>query len=145
MTKDLGSIVIGQGGPGVEDVLEGPLEGDSEKTLQDARFVIGDFVCCAILPPLDGGGVAPPIVGGSGGGRGGYGFTGGRGGGDFGRLQRGDMGGGGGFRGGGRGGRGGFGQQSVPMGEWRRGERLPEGPAGGRGRGGYGGRGRGGW
>lgn len=46
---------------------------------------------------------------------------------------------GGGFRG-----RGGprvgsnFGQGFVPQGEWRRGERLPDGPSGGRGRG-YGG------
>ncbi|TVY34488.1 Histone deacetylase complex subunit, partial [Lachnellula subtilissima] len=71
MTKDLGSIVIGDGGPGIlpdeEEAgivaggpVAGPLGGEPDKTLQDARFVIGDYVSCAILPPLPNGGVAPP-------------------------------------------------------------------------------------
>lgn len=158
MTKELGSIVVGDGGPGIlpdEDEvaivaggqMAGALSGEPEKTLQDARFVIGDYVSCAILPALPNGGVAPPL---SGPGRGG----------SFG-ASRGDLGGGrGGSFGGpredgfsfrGRGGpRGGFGQgmgigAGVPSGEWRRGERVPEGPSGGRGRGyggGFGGRGR---
>ncbi|PYI32559.1 hypothetical protein BP00DRAFT_456116 [Aspergillus indologenus CBS 114.80] len=33
---------------------------DAEKTLQDFRFVIGDYVDCAIVPPLEDGSVAPP-------------------------------------------------------------------------------------
>ena len=154
MTKELGSIVIGDGGPGIlpdeeeaaivaGGVMAGPLNGEPEKTLQDAKFVIGDYIDCAIVPPLDNGGVAPPITGGPV--RGGFG--GGRGGNDFGgRGNRDD--GGFGYRGG-RGGMrgGGFGQGMVPQGEWRRGERLPDrgeripdGPSGGGGRGrGYGG------
>ena len=32
---------------------------DAEKTLADARFVIGDFVDCAVFPPLADGSVAP--------------------------------------------------------------------------------------
>ncbi|KAF2230470.1 hypothetical protein EV356DRAFT_526741 [Viridothelium virens] len=163
LPKDIGNVVIGAGGPGTsgdDHDDDGPangeqprsrdaerLEGDAEKTLQDARFVIGDYVCVAILPPLANGAVAapPPPAGASsyGGSRGGRG--------DFGGGGRGGMPpprengyGGGGFRGRGppRGGysmeRGGF-----PSGEWRRGERLPDGSSGGGG-GGYGrGRGRG--
>ncbi|TVY93110.1 Histone deacetylase complex subunit, partial [Lachnellula willkommii] len=55
MTKELGSIVIGDGGPGIlpdeEEAgivaggpVAGPLGGEPDKTLQDARFVIGDYV-----------------------------------------------------------------------------------------------------
>lgn len=151
MTKDLGSVVIGDGGPGIlpdeeesaivgGGIMAGELMGDPEKTLQDARFVIGDYVCCAILPPMADGGVAPPPSGPA---RGGFGS--GRS--DMGGFGRGGMGPrengfGGGYRG--RGGsRGGFGPGmgpglglgGVPMGEWRRGERIPDGPSGGRGRG----------
>lgn len=161
MTKELGSVIIGDGGPGIlpddDEVaivaggpMAGALGGEPDKTLQDARFVIGDYVSCAILPSLPNGSVAPPPSGPS------------RGGGAFG-SGRADLGGrGGGFggsrengfgyrgRGGSRGG-GGFGQgmgigAGVPSGEWRRGERVPEGPSGGRGRGyggGFGGGGRG--
>lgn len=149
MTKDLGSIVIGDGGPGVlpdeeEAVIvaggqmAGSLGGEPEKTLQDVKFVVGDYVSCAILPVQANGGVAPHPTGparggGFGAGRGEYGF-GGRGG-SMGPREN-----GGGYRG--RGGpRGGFGQgmgAGVPNGEWRRGERVPEGPSAGRGRG-YGG------
>jgi histone deacetylase complex subunit SAP18 len=126
MMKDLGSVVIGDGGPGILPSEEA------------ARFVIGDYVSCAIMPPMENGSVAPPASGPA---RGGFGA--GRG--DFGRG--GGMGprenGYGGFRGrGGPRGGGGFGQGFVPAGEWRRGERLPEGPTG-RGRG-YGGGGFGG-
>jgi len=135
-------VVIGDGGPGIlpseEEAatvsggqMAGPLEGEPEKTLQDARFVIGDYVSCAVLPPMENGGVAPPPSGPA---RGGFGA--GRG--DFGRG--GSMGprenGYGGFRGrGGQRGRGDFGGGFVPTGEWRRGERVPDGPSGGRGRG----------
>jgi histone deacetylase complex subunit SAP18 len=155
--KDLGSVVLGDGGPGIlpdeEEAaivaggqMGGSLGGDPEKTLQDARFVVGDYVSCAILPALANGGVAPPPSGPS---RGVGGFGLGRG--DFG--PRGGFGGprenGYGFRGRGGPRGGGFGQgmgmgAGVPTGEWRRGERLPE--SGGRGRGyggGFGGGGRG--
>ncbi|PYI23753.1 hypothetical protein BO99DRAFT_439598 [Aspergillus violaceofuscus CBS 115571] len=43
---------------------------DAEKTLQDFRFVIGDYVDCAIVPPLEDGSVAPPPPVGAGGGGG---------------------------------------------------------------------------
>ena len=91
---------------------------DAEKTLADARFVIGDFVDCAVFPPLSDGSVAPRTGLGI---RGGgppreNGYRGSRG--DFDR-------GGGGMRAFGPG-RGDFGP-SIPSGEWRRGERLPDG------------------
>jgi histone deacetylase complex subunit SAP18 len=145
MLKDLGSIVIGDGGPGIlpdeeeseivaGGLVAGALGGEPEKTLQDARFQIGDYVSCAVLPPSENGSVAPPPGGpptrGFGGDR-----RGGLGG-DFG--SRGGFGGprenGFGFRGrGGPRGGGNFGQGMVPAGEWRRGERVPEGPSGGGG------------
>jgi histone deacetylase complex subunit SAP18 len=152
MTKELGSIIIGDRGPGVfpdEDEaaivaggqMAGSLGGEPEKTLQDARFVIGDYVACAILPAMANGSVAPPPNGPI---RGGGGFGAGRG--DFGG-RIGPRENGFGYRGGRGASRGGgFGQglgAGVPSGEWRRGERVPEGPAG-RGRGyGFGGGGRG--
>ncbi|KAL2135265.1 hypothetical protein VTI74DRAFT_9145 [Chaetomium olivicolor] len=53
MSKDLGSVVLGKGGPGA-----GPDEGvpddepdDGMKTLADARFIPGDYISCAILTP----------------------------------------------------------------------------------------------
>ncbi len=140
--KDLGSVIIGDGGPGIlpdEDEaavvaggqMAGALGGEPEKTLQDAKFVIGDYVICAILPALANGAVAPPPM------RGPFG----RGGGDFGASRMAPGGpreNGFGYRGrGGPRGGGGFGQgigAGVPSGEWRRGERVPEGPSG-RGRG----------
>jgi len=153
MSKELGSVVIGDGGPGIlpdeEEAaivaggqVAGPLGGDPEKTLQDARFVIGDYVSCAILPALANGGVAPPPIGPA---RGGGAFGAGRG--DFGGRGGPPRENGFGFRGRGGPRGGGFGMgPGVPSGEWRRGERLPEGPSGGRGRGyggGFGGGGRG--
>ena len=122
--------------------MAGALGGEPERTLQDARFVIGDYVSCAILPPLDNGNVAPPpggppVRGFAGERRGGLsGDFGSRGGGFGGPRENGF-----GFRGrGGPRGGGGFGQGMVPAGEWRRGERVPEGPSGGfRGGRGYGG------
>jgi histone deacetylase complex subunit SAP18 len=63
LTKDLGSVVVGadyevesdENKPAVDS-----LEGDGDKTLQDARFVIGDYISCAIIPPLSNGDVAAP-------------------------------------------------------------------------------------
>ncbi|KZF23962.1 hypothetical protein L228DRAFT_281087 [Xylona heveae TC161] len=167
VSKELGSIVVGAGGPGIlptEDeasiVADGPmageLGGEPDKSLGDARFVIGDYVSCAIFPPLADGSVAP-VPGPRGpGGPGGLGlpgrqgnmsdFGGGRGGvlggprengfGGF-RVRGGPRMGGGGSGGGSSGGGGG----GIPSGEWRRGERLPDGPAAGGGR--FYGRGRG--
>ena len=117
--------------------MAGRLEGEPEKSLMEARFVIGDFVDVCILPPgADGSVVGPPPVRG----RGAVADGGG------GRSTR-ENGFGGGYRGRGRGG-GGFGAPEgrlggggggLPSGEWRRGERLPPD-----GRGGFrGGRGRG--
>lgn len=110
---------------------------EADKTLQEMRFVIGDYIDCAVLPPLEDGSVAPPIYSG-----------------------RGPIGGGmrafrenefGAFGGGrfARGGRGG--SNGMPSGDWRRGEMLPPGNGGGvagaRGGGGRGasGSGRRGW
>jgi histone deacetylase complex subunit SAP18 len=132
--KELGSVVIGDGGPGVfpdeEEAaivaggqMAGLLGGDPEKTLQDAKFVIGDYVSCAIMPPMSNGSVAPPPQGPA---RGGFGAGRGM---DFGGRGMGPRENGfGGFRGrGGPRGAGNFGQGTVPAGEWRRGERVPEG------------------
>lgn len=124
LSKDMGNVIVGprEGPSHVEENDEIPsnpgagpranrLQGnDAEKTLQDMRFVIGDYVDCAILPPLENGDVAPPLVAGRG-------PVGGPGGGmrafrenGMGRPSR------------GRGDRGG-----IPSGDWRRGERLPGG------------------
>ncbi|KAK7402629.1 hypothetical protein QQX98_011609 [Neonectria punicea] len=135
--KDLGSIVIGEGEPGAElldDVdMDGPVKEvkDKDKTLGDARFVVGDYISCAVIPPLSDGSVAPaesirrePAVGpreGRGGHRGGF-------------QPRDDGASRGGFRGGRGGWRDGVGS-GFPMGDWRRGERLPDGPGPGPGAG----------
>lgn len=138
-SKDLGSVIVGpRDSPyrteeGADDREEtrprpGPLRfqgSEAEKSLQDARFIVGDFVECAVLPPLEDGSVAPalrgasgpPQMGGSGGGMRAFRENG------FGRSGR------GGPRGGDRGDRGG--PPNLPAGDWKRGERLPDG--GGRG------------
>ena len=159
-------MVVGSGGPGLS--LDDPesvpatsrLEGDLDKSLESARFVIGDYISCAIFPPLVDGAVvsASAAAAASGPGVG----VGGGGGGNFGRSYGSRQGGrengyppsgfGGGAGGGGGGGGGPYGGgrprgngrfdgmgRSVPISEWRRGERLPDnGPSGG-----YRGRGRG--
>ena len=155
-----------------EGVMAGRLDGEPEKTLQEARFVIGDYIDCAIFAPLANGDVAPPASGGSVPGlstgprgegyRGGYSGGARENGNGFGGFRGRGGGGGGGREGGafgGRGGGGGFGagrlaegggfrsarmadgNGDVPSGEWRRGERLPDGGGRGYGRG----RGRGGY
>ncbi|KAL9084635.1 MAG: hypothetical protein Q9159_005116 [Coniocarpon cinnabarinum] len=141
--KEMGSVIVGSSIGSRSGALNGDFIGvqddDSEQTLQDFKFVVGDWVSCAILPPLSNGEVAPPppsiAVG-----RGGYGGPPPRRFGDvrpprengyYGRGGR-----GGGYRGPGP-------DDGVPTGEWRRGERVPEGPPF-RGGGGYG-RGRGRW
>jgi histone deacetylase complex subunit SAP18 len=143
-------VVLGRGGPGAgpeEGVPDEPDDG-AAMTLADARFITGDLISCAILPPdeltgdvmpassartgrgvgvgearvLAGGSLPPPKrhsrdFGPPGGFRG-----------------RGSRGGGGGWGyGGGRNrdwdqsfGRGGGGGGSVPEGEWRRGDKLPD-------------------
>ena len=150
--KPLGSVVMGSSDADLDgDVaMEGKsgggiktgLEGDAEKTLADARFVIGDYVACSIYPPGQDGRVAaypahtssrgPPREGGFRGGplpsrENGYG-------GGYGR--RGDF----------RGGYGGRGNNDFgvapPLGDWRRGERPPGSYDRG-GRGGFRGRGNG--
>ncbi|KAL4806719.1 Sin3 associated polypeptide p18-domain-containing protein [Aspergillus unguis] len=125
LSKDLGSVIIGPRESSEEDEASssrngagaGPRTGpfrlqgnDADKTLQEARFVIGDYIDCAILPPLEDGSVAPPLAGSRGPPVGGgmrafrdNGFGGGRG---------------------GRGGRGGG--ERIPPGDWKRGERIPD-------------------
>lgn len=144
--RPLGSVVVGEGRDGDGDEsMDGPangagqkaLTGDADKTLADARFVIGDYVACTIYAPLADGRPAPlPAMGGRGP-REAYvaprGPPGTR-----------ENGYGGGMRGGGRYG-GVYGgprdRGAPPMSDWNRGERPPGPPGGGyRGRGGgYGG------
>ncbi|KAK3057312.1 hypothetical protein LTR09_001494 [Extremus antarcticus] len=65
--RQLGSVVLGASGGGdgdevmgVDDVVKvEALSGDADKTLSDARFVIGDYVACTIYPPGADGRVAP--------------------------------------------------------------------------------------
>jgi histone deacetylase complex subunit SAP18 len=120
LSKELGSVVLGHGDDYDQETDTaglGRIDGDAHKTLADARFVIGDYISCAVFPPLADGSVAPlppatPAIRG----------TAGRGGppprGDNGRPPR--------------SGRGQFagdrnsGPHGVPNGEWRRGERVPE-------------------
>lgn len=144
--RDLGSVVIGSNGPGIlpdeeeaaligDGQLAGPLGGEPDKTLQDAKFMIGDYIACAILPPDQNGMVAPPPTNISR-----NSFATGRSG------ELGSRGGNSGYRENGFGsGYRGRGALRLPTGEWRRGERLPDGPSGrGRGYGGGYGGGRGG-
>ena len=59
--KDLGSLVIGAGRPvdgngngddnDGEEENDGDDDDDANKTLHDAKFIVGDYVSCAILPP----------------------------------------------------------------------------------------------
>lgn len=160
LSKELGSVVVSAEGLADEEndtaaadrngdkeedtngISKARLNGEPNRTLADARFVIGDFVSCAIFPPGANGQVAPPpppVSAGPGSGRGrayvppverrenGYYGSGGhrgsrgsssypRGGAGFGRLNDGAGG--------------------IPPGEWRRGERIPdEGYSRGQGRG----------
>lgn len=159
-SRELGSVIVGANArhdPGAEseekmDIGEAlkQLDGEPEKSLGDAKFVIGDYVSCAILPPLADGSVQaapPPPAGPARGGPPPRDSYGGRGGRDY-ANGYGGRGGHDGFgRGGGRGGgrfddRRDFG--GVPSGEWRRGEAPPEREPGFGWRGGReGGRGRG--
>lgn len=107
---------------------------DADRSLQEFRFVIGDYIDCAIQPPLEDGSVAAPpppaprnpppqaMAGSS------YG-------GNMRAFDRPEalgpgagMGRGGMYNGGGNGfgRRGGRESAGIPQGEWRRGDRLPE-------------------
>lgn len=123
LSKELGSVILGHGDDYDQEndpAALGRMDGDAQKTLADARFVIGDYISCAVFPPLADGSVAPlppatPAIRG----------TSGRGGpprGENGRPPR-----------SGRGGDRAFGPMGVPHGEWRRGERVPEYARSGRG------------
>ncbi|KAK4043970.1 Sin3 associated polypeptide p18-domain-containing protein [Parachaetomium inaequale] len=159
VSKVLGTVVLGRGGPGAgpeEGVPDGETD-DGALTLAEARFITGDFICCAILPPDElTGHVAPASSARIGRGAGVGEARGQMMGGNAqppqpppffsgGSRQR-DYGPPGGFRGrgsrggGSRGGYGGggrfqerdepFGRGGVriPDGEWRRGDRLPDDP-----------------
>jgi histone deacetylase complex subunit SAP18 len=153
VTKDLGSIVLGEGGPGADEGAAAAASGDDSssdgaKTLADARFMTGDYISCAILPPNELTGEVTPATSarmGRGAGVGearsamgvgpptmprerqrdyGTPYGGFRGRGFRGGYGRGGYGGGGRFpdrdEGFGRGG------GRMPEGEWRRGDRLPD-------------------
>lgn len=128
--KDLGSVVIGAGGPGAEltPAEEAAERKERAKTLRDAKFVVGDFISCAVLSPLSDGSVAPVTAAAVPGTRDGRGGTRGPGrGGHRGGFPSGN----GVFGSGGRGGRQSrreAGAEGIPSGEWRRGDVLPEGP-----------------
>ncbi|OJJ45824.1 hypothetical protein ASPZODRAFT_33472, partial [Penicilliopsis zonata CBS 506.65] len=76
LSKDMGSVIVGDREGKQHDGNEKNSDGsartyrlqgdDADKMLQDMRFVIGDFVDCAILPPLEDGSIAPAIVSGRG-------------------------------------------------------------------------------
>lgn len=155
VVKDLGSVVIGDGGPGISingddndndaggEVEDGRLRmgatagsaAESAKSLADARFVVGDFLSCAILPPSSADGSVQPASAA----RAGRGYGAGQARSAVDPGPPAPMSRGGGrdawsatmYRGGGGGGA----IRAPPVGEWRRGEKLPEGPPG-RGRGG---------
>ncbi|KAK4163451.1 Sin3 associated polypeptide p18, partial [Cladorrhinum sp. PSN259] len=48
-TKDIGTLVIGEGRPGANPGA--PPNSDRLKTLAEVRFITGDYISCAILPP----------------------------------------------------------------------------------------------
>lgn len=140
ISRDIGSVIVGARS-GDDDDMDADvadatsvaealkqLDGDPDKTLADVKFLVGDYIACAILPPLSDGSVPavpPPLSGpgrgphpGSFGGRGRENGFGGRG--DYGGYGRGGRGGGGRFddrR---------LSSGGVPSGEWRRGEAPPE-------------------
>ncbi|PKX93623.1 SAP18 family protein [Aspergillus novofumigatus IBT 16806] len=65
LSKDMGSVVVGP--------KDSPYRGENDDengasaaSGPDFRFVIGDYVDCAILPPLEDGSVAPPLITGRG-------------------------------------------------------------------------------
>lgn len=155
--RPLGNVVIGSGSSSqaIEDHAEeddaamtngadtskDSLTGDAEKTLADARFVIGDYVACTIYSPTADGRIAPmpPQSRGS---RDPYVAP--RGPPSMGREDGYGPPRGGSYRGGYGGRSGGVMGTAPPVSDWRRGERPPGSLAGGYGRGGgyRGGRGR---
>lgn len=140
--------MVGDGGPGIStdaDEAGGETEdgrlrmgatlgsaADSARSLADARFVVGDYLSCAVLPPSSTDGSVQPASAARAGR--GYGAGQARSVVDPGppTMSRGRDGWSATMYGAGGGGGGNF--RAPPVGEWRRGEKLPEGP--GRGRGG---------
>ncbi|EGZ71860.1 hypothetical protein NEUTE2DRAFT_89503 [Neurospora tetrasperma FGSC 2509] len=65
VSKDLGSVVIGAGLPGANADAglpdDDPCYDDAHRTLADAKFMPGDFISCAILPPNDLDGAVEPV------------------------------------------------------------------------------------
>ncbi|CAG7944534.1 unnamed protein product [Penicillium salamii] len=122
LSRDLGSVVVAPRDTQDEEAkprirFQG---NEADKPLHDERFIVGDYIECAILPPLDDGSVAPVLSGASGpmsGPRGGGGMRAFRENG-FGGYPRGPRG---------RGPRGDRGPPHMPHGDWNRGERLPDG------------------
>ncbi|RVX72668.1 hypothetical protein B0A52_04066 [Exophiala mesophila] len=130
LSKEMGSVVIsapehsnGDARPALS--LDGE---DADKTLEDVKFQLGDFVDCAVFAPLSDGSVVGRGAASRGPRENGYGRV--RGGG-YGLSGRGSYNGSTSRSG------DSAGPGSLPSGEWRRGERLPDS-------GGYRGGGRGG-
>lgn len=139
LSRDLGSVIVGPRDSPLrtdddDDKQDarprtGPLRfqgSEADRPLQDVRFIVGDYIECAILAPLDDGSVAPPLNGASGP------ILGPRGGGGGGMRAFRDNGypRGPGPRGP-RGPGGDRGPVHMPRGDWHRGERLPDSGRGG--------------
>lgn len=63
--KDLGSVVIGRGGPGTDVDSDPTMERRNRtlpQTLAEARFLEGDYISCAIMAPMPDGSVAPEAL-----------------------------------------------------------------------------------
>ncbi|KAK0384894.1 hypothetical protein NLU13_7373 [Sarocladium strictum] len=133
--KDLGSVIIGAR-PAKEDEEVMWEKTDEDRTLGDSRLVVGDFISCAVLPPLDDGSVAPISAARTepnrsmSSGRPPHRINAHESRNHFAGHSEQGWGGRGADRG------GAMGSGAFPSGEWRRGEQLPAGrPRGGRSRG----------
>lgn len=81
--------------------------GDDDKTLDDAKFVVGDYFSCVVLPPLSDGSVAPASLA---------------------RREKHALRENGRLAGSAGPGSSLGGSVPFPAGDWRRGERVPPGP-----------------
>ena len=62
ISQDLGSVVLGAGGPGAESTTEAEDAVEGARTLGELRYVTGDYISCAVLPPSDQTGEVVPAI-----------------------------------------------------------------------------------